>query len=91
MDAKANVEISDKCGDTALIYAARNSQTDIVKMFVEVEANVDIHSAYDETALITAAQTGRMEIVDVGCKYQCGYTEEWSNSIAQHGTVIWKW
>ena len=77
-----DVNVKNTRGDTALLYAAHNGHTDIVKDLIAKRADVNVKNAWGNTALIWAAQNGHTDIVEaliaeganVNVKNESGYT-----------------
>ncbi|MDI9409016.1 MAG: ankyrin repeat domain-containing protein [Candidatus Pacebacteria bacterium] len=51
---QADVNIQDEDGNTALMMAARNGKSEIVKLLIEFNANVNLRNKYGQTALSMA-------------------------------------
>ena len=66
----ADVNVSDKYGDTALMVAAINGQLEVVKCLVEGGADLEAKDGDGDTALLGAAIKGKLDVV----KYlaECG-------------------
>ena len=67
--AKANLEVTDDNGWTALHIAAQNGHSETVKILakalIELEANLDAKNNNGWTALHFAAEKGHTEIVEI--------------------------
>jgi ankyrin repeat protein len=63
LDHGANVEATNRLGDTALKLSAKKPYPDIVKLLIERGANVNAKGPNGHTALIYAAYNGHMENV----------------------------
>jgi len=63
LQAKANPDIKDSDGITALRYAVSLHNTNIVKLLLEADANPDIQDSEGNTALIIASLWGQQDIV----------------------------
>ena len=62
--ANADVNAQDRCGFTALIFAAANGRTDIVDLLIARRADVDAQVKDNHwTALMYAAAAGHVEVV----------------------------
>ena len=59
------VNLVDKFGYTALMYACVNGYTEIAKWLLEVGANVNIVDKYGNTALKIAEQYGYIDIIEL--------------------------
>ena len=59
-DVGANVDATDKIGNTALMFAARDGHKDKVQMLVKDGANVDATDKIGNTALMFAACYGHV-------------------------------
>ena len=60
----ADVNASDKYGDTALMVAATLGKLDIVKCLVELGADLEAQDKNGRTALMKAARDGYLEVVE---------------------------
>ena len=56
IEAKANVNMKDKAGRTALIYAAREGQIEAVKALIEAGADVNAVDSFYRTTALSVAQ-----------------------------------
>jgi ankyrin repeat protein len=65
-----DVNIKDKNGSTALIYASRNGYKDIVELLLKYKADINIKNKFGNTALIYALRNGYKEIVELLLKYK---------------------
>uniref|UniRef100_A0A0G4FF66 Uncharacterized protein n=1 Tax=Chromera velia CCMP2878 TaxID=1169474 RepID=A0A0G4FF66_9ALVE len=63
VDAKANVDMEDQDGMTAVMVASVNGHTDIVRLLVDAKANVDMLNKHGNTALLVASDEGHADIV----------------------------
>lgn len=61
----ANVNIQNKYGNTALIWAAINCQSDIISLLLKNGANADIKNKKGSTALFFATHRGKTEIIEM--------------------------
>ena len=61
----AAINARDGHGQTALMNAARDGQTDVVRLLVERGAALDHHAKYGLTALMLAVLRGHVEVVRV--------------------------
>lgn len=61
----AVVETPDEHGGTALLWAARDGNYDLVKFLVDAKADVTIRNKYNKTALLYAARSANLEAVQV--------------------------
>ncbi|MEM4295602.1 MAG: ankyrin repeat domain-containing protein, partial [Candidatus Anstonellales archaeon] len=59
----ADVNAKDKYGNTALIWATENNNTDIVELLIKAEVDVNVQDKDGRTALMYAAKHGNTEIV----------------------------
>ena len=59
----------DRCGNTALIYAACNGRLEIVKVLLSHGADVNIANKYGHTALMYAVNDKHFKIVKVLTEY----------------------
>ena len=57
------VNMVDKYGMTALIYACRKGYTEVVKLLLEANADVNMVNKYGNSALMYACKDGYTEIV----------------------------
>ena len=64
IDAKG-VDAIVRDGWTALMHAARDGHTEVVKTLIEIGANINIQNDNGDTALILAARRGLTEIVKI--------------------------
>ena len=82
IDAGADVNIKDKDGSTALMWASDNGHTETVKLLIDAGADVNIKNKYGRTALMWASRCNRKETVkllidagaDVNAKDEDGWT-----------------
>ncbi len=58
IDAKANIDIKDRFGSTALILASRLGYFELVAKLIDAKANIDIQNNFGYTALIMASLYG---------------------------------
>jgi uncharacterized protein len=49
---RANIEAQDRCGEIALIWAAKKGHEKVVKMLLDSRANIEAQDKYGRTALI---------------------------------------
>lgn len=63
VEARANVNTSDKSGQTALFLAARMGDIDMAKILVGAGMNANIKDQEGRTALFTAAEFASLEMV----------------------------
>ena len=68
LKAGANVNATDKLGNTALIYASRMGEINIVSTLIKAGAHVNAMNKNGETALIAAALTGQANTILVLAK-----------------------
>lgn len=61
-NTKANLDIANKVGDTALIWAARNNNEKIVKKLINNGAKLNIKNKSGNSALSIACENGNLEI-----------------------------
>ena len=61
--AKANPDVKDKYGETALSKATQKNSLEIVKTLIESGANIEIANTSGTTALLIAAQYGHTDCV----------------------------
>jgi len=59
------LNVRDECGRTALMRAAYDGSTDVVKSLISKGADVNAKDLWDVTALIMATARGRVEIVRI--------------------------
>jgi ankyrin repeat protein len=52
LDNRANIEAQGRCGETALIWAAKKGHEKVVKMLLDNRANIEAQDKYGRTALI---------------------------------------
>lgn len=62
---KAQVDLADSLGNTALMQAAAYGSVDILNLLLENKAKIDAENRQGETALIKAAQAGHLDVVQV--------------------------
>ena len=65
----ADINISDKDGNTALHTAAQQKHWDVVKYLVKLGADVNIYDKYGNTALHTASQQKHWDVVKYLVKF----------------------
>ena len=65
LENNAKVDVGDKYGTTALIWASRNGHEDIVDLLLKKGANCDSVGMYSWTALIVATKGNHANIVDL--------------------------
>jgi len=65
LNARANPNITDKYGRTALMQASRYGHEDIVKMLLAAEADPNLAEVTGDTALIVASREGHRDIVEL--------------------------
>jgi len=63
LNAGANVDIKDRDGNTALIFASYNDHPEVVKFLLDAEADPNLQNKKLWTALMSAAWSNRKEIV----------------------------
>ena len=61
-DKSINIDAQNKFGDTALIKASFNGQSDIVSMLLEANAGLNFQDNFGHTALIDASRQGYDEV-----------------------------
>lgn len=66
---KININEIDSNGLTALIYASKSSDINIVHNLLLKKANVNIKDKYGRTALLRACKNGKLEIVNILLDY----------------------
>lgn len=59
----AKVNVGDKYGTTALVWACRKGNAEIVDMLLKAGANVDTAGMYSWTPLLVAASAGHQEVI----------------------------
>ena len=62
LSANADIEHSTKDGDTALLKAVRNKNTEMVQLFVDKKARVNVADKKGDTALHVAMR-GRSKVI----------------------------
>jgi ankyrin repeat protein len=62
-ETETNVNVKDKKGGTALLYAVTNGHLDVVKLLVEGRANPNSQDRYGDTALHYASISDNMAII----------------------------
>ncbi|KEQ57736.1 ankyrin repeat protein [Aureobasidium melanogenum CBS 110374] len=65
LDLGAEVDTTDKYGETALHYAATNGHLDIVQILTRADANKTIVDSHGRTALDCAQGAGRRSHPDI--------------------------
>ena len=65
MGARANPDLQDKQGDTALIRASTYGNNEIAKALIGAGANLNLQSKLGYTALIEASDKGNIEMAKV--------------------------
>ncbi len=70
LKAGANVNHQDEYGNTALRYASRYNNIEIVRLLLKFRANVNLQNNDGWTALITASMRGDVEIVRLLLKFR---------------------
>jgi len=60
-----DINIKDNNDNTALIIAAINGKTDIVKLLIENGADIDAKNKYGDTTLTIAVKYGHTDIVEL--------------------------
>eukprot|EP00434_Breviolum_minutum_P032768 symbB.v1.2.028979.t1/scaffold2981.1/size65978/4 len=63
INAKADLNLKDKNGDTALMWAAKKGHREIVKELISAKADLNLKDKDGNTALILAAKKGHTGIV----------------------------
>ncbi|CAE7625374.1 unnamed protein product, partial [Symbiodinium pilosum] len=61
----ANINVPDRSGKTALMYASRRGQLQSVRLLLQARAAADLTDEGGETALILAASRGHLEVVSL--------------------------
>ena len=61
-DKSLNIDAQNKFGDTALIKASYNGQSDIVSILLEANAELNLQDNFGHTALIDASRQGYDEV-----------------------------
>ena len=61
----AQLDLTDKLGNTALIQAAAYGASRAIDILLESGAKIDLENRQGETALIKAAQSGHLEAVEI--------------------------
>ncbi|OWZ02048.1 Serine/threonine protein kinase [Phytophthora megakarya] len=56
VESRADVNVSDDCGKTSLIYAAKNGSMEIVKFLVESGTDVNVSDSREKTSLMYSAE-----------------------------------
>ncbi len=82
IEAKANIDIQDYDGDTALIYASRYRKFECTTKLISAKVNIDIQNSHGNTALILASFYGHIECIaklidakaNIDIQNKCGYT-----------------
>lgn len=64
-EAKADVNIKDSNGNTALIEAIRNNQPEIVNLLLKAKADVPIHNYLGKNATTYAKETNQEEFLSL--------------------------
>ena len=82
----ADVNASDKYGDTALMVAATLGKLDIVKCLVELGADLEAKDGAGRTALMMVANWGKLDVVK--CLAECGADLEAKD---MHGRTALMW
>lgn len=62
---KAQIDIADSFGNTALMQAAAYGSVGALEILLENKANIDEENRQGETALIKAAQAGHLDVVQI--------------------------
>merc|ERR1711865_92672 len=62
LEAKADPNLQDEDGNTALIGAASRGHPEVCAQLLQAKANPDLQNEYGSTALIAAAYQGRLEV-----------------------------
>ncbi len=62
IEAKANIDIQDNFGDTALIWTSSKGHFDCTTKLIEAKANIDIQDNNNETALMRALHNGNLNV-----------------------------
>ena len=65
LDSGTNINMQDKYGSTALMWAAREGLTEIVELLLGNGAKIDMQDTDGKTALMWAAVWGRTETVEL--------------------------
>ncbi|WP_339047075.1 ankyrin repeat domain-containing protein [Candidatus Mesenet endosymbiont of Phosphuga atrata] len=73
VEAKANIDIEDGDGSTALMYAARYGYIEIVKELIDNDANVNLTSKGDKTEIDL---TNKEEIEKIFQQYQSSKAQQ---------------
>ena len=63
IDMGADVNAKDENGRTALIYASRNSSSEILEYLIEKGADINAKDIFDKTALMYAASFNNLEVI----------------------------
>ncbi len=63
LDSKADVNVRDNFGVTALLLAAQRGRADLVEVLLDKDADVNAKTKEGVTALMAAAEYGHTEIV----------------------------
>ncbi len=82
----ADVNASDKYGDTALMVAATLGKLDVVKCLVELGADLEAKDGAGRTALMMVANWGKLDVVK--CLAECGADLEAKD---MHGRTALMW
>ena len=69
MNAGVDLNKQNEYGDTALIWAANNNNSGLVKLLLDAKANPDIKGENGETALFSAANRNSREIIKILLDY----------------------
>ena len=64
LENKCNLNVTDKWGNTPLIYAARNNKMDTVRALVEAGCDITIRGDKNKTAAEWAKQRGHHAIAE---------------------------
>ena len=59
LEAKADVNVKDSIGTTALCSATEKGHVAVVKLLLKAKADVNMKNNYGETALYNAAEKGQ--------------------------------
>ncbi|USG61367.1 ankyrin repeat domain-containing protein [Sneathiella marina] len=62
---KAQIDLADNLGNTALMQAAAYGSVDVLNILLENKAKIDAENRQGETALIKAAQAGHLDAVQL--------------------------
>ena len=63
LDHDADINVQDRDGMTALLYAASEGHTEIVELLLDRDADIEARNRYGDTALMYAIREGDIEIV----------------------------